>query len=255
MFILSCYILAHRRSSRSRSKSYSSQSSSRSSSSFYSSYSRYSSPSLPESSKSKRRTPLHKKKRRASRSPARFSKRTRDNDGSEVRHSSDRRENRYKSKDARKSFIDGRSNIMCDRKKRSTNKCDEMKNSLACAEAIGLDKEYVRKMEEQKRLREELSQKKYKRMIECEKDANKTREINYRKNNEPSKATKKKSLDENIREVKLKPYLAVVINNIGKLSDAYRCMKTAANSIGPTKVSAKVCFKMFLCTISRIFSH
>ncbi|KAE9556783.1 hypothetical protein FO519_000189 [Halicephalobus sp. NKZ332] len=59
---------------------------------------------------------------------------------------------------------DGRLNN--DRKSRDHKKpqVDEKKAALECAEAIGLDEEYLKKVEEQKRLREEIQRKKLKKI-------------------------------------------------------------------------------------------
>ncbi|KAI6189764.1 hypothetical protein M3Y97_00043900 [Aphelenchoides bicaudatus] len=40
---------------------------------------------------------------------------------------------------------------------------NDLKNTMECAEAVGLDSEYVRKLEEQKKLREEVARQKYQR--------------------------------------------------------------------------------------------
>ncbi|CAD5226055.1 unnamed protein product [Bursaphelenchus okinawaensis] len=48
-------------------------------------------------------------------------------------------------------------------RRRRDSKTDELKNTIECAEAIGLDQAYVKKLEEQKRLREEMAKKKYRR--------------------------------------------------------------------------------------------
>jgi hypothetical protein len=137
-----------------------------------------------------------------------------------------------------------------------TSKTNELKNTLECAEAVGLDQDYVRKLEEQQKLREEVARQKYKRDNGSRAEDTKR---SSRRGEESSSSRSRRTEDERSKsktveskpqqqastqvsssnssgENKVKPYLVVVINNLANLSDAYKRLKMIAQAVGPTKV-------------------
>jgi len=156
------------------------------------------------------------------------------------------------------------------------------RQSIECAKAIGLDEEYLKKVEEQKLLREEVSRLKSKHRKEnfvkpaaalhSDKSIHKQEIISSRNSSQSLGkrdaiivGTKKSNLDieghsrikkiehqtmssvqnkestgthpphQEIKTSKLRPYLAVVVNNIRELENAYKRISLIASSVGPTK--------------------
>ncbi|KAI6228940.1 hypothetical protein M3Y99_01173900 [Aphelenchoides fujianensis] len=150
---------------------------------------------------------------------------------------------------------------------------DELKNTIECAEAIGLDQDYVRKLEEQKREREEFQRRKHRqeqrdearggdrkdakredasssrqrrsspshRHSEREErgDRERDRERGHRSGgggqSEAKAAQSSASSSSKSASSATRPYLAVVINNLSTLTDAYRRVKSIASAVGPAK--------------------
>ncbi|CAD5230054.1 unnamed protein product [Bursaphelenchus xylophilus] len=195
---------------RSRSSSRSSYSS-RSRSSSYSSYSR----SSRSPSKSRSRSPIRSRSKSAG-------QRSRRRPSPKRSHRRDTRRYRRDSREKDREPYRPRNDRT--RPKRDERKTQEEKNTIECAEALGLDQEYVKKLEEQKKLREEMARKKYRRDERDTKNETKVVVEVDRPKRKPSTP-----------DQKLKPYLAVVIHNLTNLSDAYKRVKMIANAVGPTK--------------------
>uniref|UniRef100_A0A915D6G3 RRM domain-containing protein n=1 Tax=Ditylenchus dipsaci TaxID=166011 RepID=A0A915D6G3_9BILA len=155
------------------------------------------------------------------------------------------------------------------------------KQSIECAQAIGLDEEYLKKIEQQKQAREEIAKRKNQRRREnyagkessgttssANKDVGGSRDGSSRNNasnnnntsnerrrgNSPNQHSRnthprrspirsaKSSRDEEKRPKisaqtpgKLKAYLAVVVNNVAALPNAFKRISLLANGIGKTK--------------------
>lgn len=124
---------------------------------------------------------------------------------------------------------------------------------MECAEAVGLDSEYVRKLEEQKKLREEVARQKYQRDGRNDGAKRDTRRpeasSSQRRHNDEERSrpkieaksgTQAQSSSTNT-DNKLKPYLVVVISNLSNLTDAYKRLKMIALAVGPVKVRVYWC--------------
>jgi hypothetical protein len=127
---------------------------------------------------------------------------------------------------------------------------------MECAEAVGLDSDYVRKLDEQKKLREEVARQKYQRdsrndgpkrearrpstEASSSSQHRRTDEERNRPRTEAKSTTQSSSSNSNV-DNKVKPYLVVVINNLGNLSDAYKRLKMVATAVGPVKVRVYRC--------------
>lgn len=121
--------------------------------------------------------------------------------------------------------------------------------TIECAKAIGLDEEYLKKIEEQNRLREEVARRK---QLHRKENANKTlteTAANVAKATEdddgmaPIKKRPKiqapyQTVDGKIASTaeKLRPYLAIVVTNLKGISGVKEKVGQMATSIGPTKV-------------------
>lgn len=122
---------------------------------------------------------------------------------------------------------------------------------MECAEAVGVDSEYVRKLEEQKKMREEVARQKYQRDgrsdgSKREPRRSETSSSQQRRGDEERSRSKTDSKlttqsSNNGADNKVKPYLVVVINNLSNLSDAYKRLKMIATAVGPVKVRVYGC--------------
>ncbi|KAI1720694.1 hypothetical protein DdX_04937 [Ditylenchus destructor] len=148
------------------------------------------------------------------------------------------------------------------RRKHSGSRRDEnkskpdMKHTIECAQAIGLDEEYLKKIEEQKKMREEIAKRKSqrrqenynqkkegnegRRQIAMNRDSKSGKSNKTSSNNRPKREDKQEQLKPDVASAqstmgKLKAYLAVVINNINSLENAYKKISLLAQSVGETK--------------------
>jgi hypothetical protein len=122
---------------------------------------------------------------------------------------------------------------------------------MECAEAVGLDSEYVRKLEEQKKLREEVTRQKYQRdgrndgakreSRRSEASSSQPRRNDEERNRSKAEAKPAAQSSNAGADNKVKPYLVVVCNNLGNLSDAYKRLKMIAIAVGPVKVRVYWC--------------
>lgn len=103
----------------------------------------------------------------------------------------------------------------------------------------------MRKLEEQKKLRDEMARQKYQR--DEKRSSRRTEESSssssrHRRVEEPRPKVESKPAPVQEQpastngENKVKPYLVVVISNLSNLSDAYKRLKMIALAVGPTKV-------------------
>ncbi|KAI6186703.1 hypothetical protein M3Y98_00161500 [Aphelenchoides besseyi] len=138
-------------------------------------------------------------------------------------------------------------------RRRHSPRVDELKNTIECAEAIGLDQEYVKKLEQQKKEREEYQRRKHRQEDSASRNSKDTKkesrhsETSSSRHNTTSRRTersqqssqmsdsKSQSQNSNTANTKTRPYLAVVIHNLTTLNDAYKRVKMIASAVGPTK--------------------
>ncbi|KAI1719446.1 hypothetical protein Ddc_08658 [Ditylenchus destructor] len=132
----------------------------------------------------------------------------------------------------------------------------DMKHTIECAQAIGLDEEYLKKIEEQKKMREEIAKRKSqrrqenfiqkkegnegRRQIAMDRDSKSGKSSKTSSDNRPKRVDKQDQPKPDVANAqstmgKLKAYLAVVINNINSLENAYKKISLLAQSVGETK--------------------
>lgn len=111
---------------------------------------------------------------------------------------------------------------------------------MECAEAIGVDQEYMRKLEEQKRLREEVARQKYQKDSQHDQHGQRSSH-RQRRSDEDRHSSKSSTTSTQIGSSNIKPYLVVVVSNLSNLTDAYKRLKMIAQAVGPTKVRVYRC--------------
>ncbi|KAL3101331.1 hypothetical protein niasHT_028087 [Heterodera trifolii] len=119
------------------------------------------------------------------------------------------------------------------RTQRQTKEAHLSKQTMECAKAIGLDSDYLKKIEEQKKLREEIARKKSQHRKEIyarEGQKDETKEGKGKKAEE-TEGTQRQKMTAN----RLRPYLAVVVTNVSGLDDPCRRVEVIASKIGPIK--------------------
>lgn len=108
--------------------------------------------------------------------------------------------------------------------------------TIECARAIGLDDEYLKKIEEQNRLREEIMRKKNQHRKKTYEDTN-NKDEQKTENNQTIGRTKTDGIIlKQDKTEKLRPYLAVVVTNLRGVANVDKKLAALASSVGTVKV-------------------